>query len=175
MRGYRDSVGSNFELASASYEQIRRIGKAYLDIGPPSRRTERLEQSLAFRQMHTYLAAACVTGTLILLAAGEWLPGRVDVRNVGLVLSGIVFVVTSVGHLNRSHALGRAYADIVIELAQSNRLGTANGIPRVLPHTSNSSPEPESSATPSSTANGQQRARRKSPSSSSARSTRDDA
>ncbi len=164
LKGYRDSVGPSFELVNANYEQIRRVGKAYLDIGPPSRRTERLEQSLAFRQMHTYLSAACVTGALLLLAAGEWLPGRVEVRSVGLIVSGAVFAFTSLGHLNRSHALGRAYADIFIELTQNNRLGNANGLLRVLPNANTvpSLPESDPPATPSGP-NGKKRIRRKSP------------
>lgn len=114
MMGFLDIVGKNNMLGITDYNDLRRWRATYLEGDDSRYYRETLLKDMEMRQVLTYLAASSLAAIFLLVLAFFWKHGNPSIVKGEMAFSIFLLLISSVGHWNRSFALGRSHAHAYI-------------------------------------------------------------
>ena len=114
MMGFRDIVGEKDRAKIQNYNDLRRWRAVYLEGSDSKHYREALLKDMEMRQVLTYLAASSFAAILLLVVAFCWNCGNPSILKGEIVFSVFLLLLSSVGHRNRSVALGRSHGQAYI-------------------------------------------------------------
>ena len=120
LKGFQDVIGERTDTSQIDYDFLRSWKHEFIEKPTSNRLKDELEKELSLRQQMTYFFASTITGILVVITIGVAKENVQHVMWLGLGISAFMFVVSVIGHYNRSYALGRTYGHAYLSWISKN-------------------------------------------------------
>ena len=119
-KGFRDVAGGLDGVQTINYEFLRSWRLTFVNSKSPKNLRDEIEHNINFRRLLSHLVGACAIWLLVLVCVAFFADRIRHFLVTESVVAMGVLIVASIGHYNRSHALGRSYGQAYVYYSKPN-------------------------------------------------------